>query len=245
MLDVQRARNGLLSVLSGDDRQLLGGRLKMVALDAGKVLFEPGQDVVDVYFPTTGTIASLVLNLRDGASAEAAMIGHEGAIGGIISAGDKPAFTRAIVQIAGPALRMSTDDLEEAKARSPTLRDHIARYADCLLAQVLQSVACNAVHDVEARLARWLLAAHDRSGNDALQMTQDFIAEMLGVQRTYVTRVVGVLADGGAIRLGRGTITIVERAKLERRACECYGHLRRHFDRLLPGAYQAPNPQAR
>jgi hypothetical protein len=180
-----------------------------------------------------------VLNLRDGATAEAAMIGVEGAVGGVISAGDKPAFTRGVVQIAGPALRLSTVDLEDAKTRSPSLRDHIARYADCLLAQVLQSVACNALHDVEARLARWLLATQDRVGQDTLHVTQDFMAEMLGVQRTYVTRVVAALAARSALRLGRGTITIVERQKLEGQACECYAYLKRHFERVLPGVYPA------
>jgi CRP-like cAMP-binding protein len=121
--------------------------------------------------------------------------------------------------------------------RSPTLRDHFARYADCLLAQTLQSVACNAIHDMDARLARWLLTLQDRIGGDELHLTQEFIAEMLGVQRTYVTRVVGVLEKAGAIRKSRGALTVVNRGKLERQACECYAYLRRHFERVLPGVY--------
>jgi CRP-like cAMP-binding protein len=206
-------------------------------LEKGAVLFEPGEDVISIYFPGPGTIASLVLNLRDGATAEAALIGQEGAVGGIISGGHKPAFTRGVVQIGGPAMRLATDVLEKAKLRSPTLRDHFARYADCLLAQALQSVACNAIHDLDARLARWLLTLQDRIGSDDLHLTQEFIAEMLGVQRSYVTRVIGILEKTGAIRKSRGTITVVNRGKLERQACECYAYLRRHFERALPGVY--------
>ncbi len=203
----------------------------------GEVLFEPGQDVVDIYFPGRGAVASLILNLKDGVSAEAAMIGQEGAVGGVISEGDKPAFTRGVVQIAGPALRLATDMLGEAKSKSPRLRDQFARYADCLLAQVLQSVACNAVHDLDARLARWLLTTQDRVAADELHLTQEFISEMLGVQRPYMTRVVGALERTGTIRTRRGSITIVDRRMLERQACECYAYLRRHFERLLPGVY--------
>jgi CRP-like cAMP-binding protein len=229
--------NRLLDSLSPRDRRILIPNLRELTLDRGEVLLEPGEDVMQVYFPGPGTIAALVLHLRDGKSAEAAMIGVEGALGGIISNGDKPAFAHGVAEIAGPALRLSTDALEDAKQHSPTLRDHFARYADCLLAQVLQSVACNAVHDFESRLARWLLATQDRCGQTELKVTQDFIAEMLGVRRPYATRIVGQLERGGAVKKGRGTITVVDRAKLERQSCECYAYLRRHFETLLPGVY--------
>jgi CRP-like cAMP-binding protein len=230
-------RNRLLAALPARDRALLAPSLQHVTLEKDAILFEPGEDVTNVYFPEPGLIASLVLNLHDGVTAEAAMIGQEGAIGGIISDGDKPAFTQGTVQIGGAALRLATDSLEKAKQRSPGLRDHFARYADCLLAQVLQSVACNAVHEFDARLARWLLTTQDSLGGDALQVTQGFIAEMLGVQRTYTTRIVGTLEKRGTIRRQRGSITIVDRGRLERQACECYAYLRRHFERVLPGVY--------
>jgi len=229
--------NRLLDSLSSKDRHILAPDLRPLKLDRGDVLLEPGEDVMQVYFPGPGTIAALVLHLRDGKSAEAAMIGMEGALGGIISNGDKPAFAHGVAEIAGPAHKLSTDALEDAKQRSPSLRDHFARYADCLLAQVLQSVACNAVHDFDARLARWLLATQDRCGQKHLKVTQDFIAEMLGVRRPYASRIAGQLEELGAIQRGRGTITIVDRAKLEHQACECYGYLREHFERLLPGVY--------
>lgn len=227
--------NRLITALSAPDRARIERHFQRVTLARGAVLFEPGDNVVDVHFPEQGMIAALVLDMREGAAAEAAMIGYEGAIGGIVSAGEKPAYTRGVIQMAGVALKLSIEELEDAKAGSHTLRDHFERYSDCLLAQVMQSAACNAVHDVEARLARWLLATHDRVGVSDLPVTHDFIAEMLGVQRTYVTRIVGQLAEHGAIKGGRGAITIVDRAHLEQQSCECYAALRRHFDRLLPG----------
>ena len=233
----QPVRNRLLDAMAAGERKLLAGHLEAFILDRGDVLFEPGQDVIHVYFPGPGTIAALLLDLREGATAEAAMIGQEGAVGGVVSDGRKPAFTRGVVQFAGAAMRLSTDALESAKLRSPGLRDHLARYADCLLAQVLQSVACNAVHEFDARLARWLLTTQDRIGDRELHMTQEFISEMLGVRRTYATRIVGRLEKTGAIERSRGMITVMDRGKLERRACECYAYLRRHYDRLLPNVY--------
>lgn len=236
----QSVRNRLLESLSASDRKLLAKDLQPCTLERGEVLFEPGQDVVNVYFPGPGMIAALLLNLREGATAETAMIGQEGGVGGVISNGNKPAFTRGVVQIAGSALRLPTPSLQSATQRSPSLRDHFARYADCLLAQVLQSVACNAIHEFDARLARWLLATQDRIGGRELRVTHDFISEMLGVQRPYATRIVGALVKSGSIERSRGTITIRDRAKLERQACECYAYLRRHFERVLPGVYPQP-----
>jgi CRP-like cAMP-binding protein len=230
-------RNRLLDTLSASDRDLILEDLQAFTLERGDVLFEPGRDVVNVFFPGRGTLAALVLDLREGATAEAAMIGHEGAVGGIISDGDKPAFARGVVQTAGSALRIAVNVLVTAQQRSAGLRDHFARYADCLLAEILQSVACNAAHDFDARLARWLLSFHDRIGSAELPITQGFIAEMLGVQRTYTTRVIGHLVERGAIEKGRGKITITDRRKLERAACECYARLRQHYDKVLPGVY--------
>lgn len=229
--------NRLLAALAPRDLALVYPALETVHLNAGSVLFEPGEDVTHICFPSQDMIAALVLNLRDGGSAEAAMIGCEGAAGGIISEGHKPAFARGVVQIGGSALRLRTEVLNSAKQRSPTLRDHFARYADCLLAQALQSVACNAVHEMDGRLARWLLNLQDRLGKAELRVTQEFISQMLGVHRSYTTRIIGSLASRGAISKARGVIVIVSRHKLEGQACECYAYLRRHFERLLPGVY--------
>jgi CRP-like cAMP-binding protein len=238
---MKRARgpvhNRLLDALPAGDRDLIAEDLQTFTLERGDVLFEPGRDVVNVFFPGRGLIAALVLDLREGATAEAAMIGLEGAVGGIISDGDKPAFARGVAQTEGSALRLAVDVLVRAQQRSAGLRDHFARYADCLLAEILQSVACNSAHEFDARLARWLLSFHDRIGNAELSITQGFIAEMLGVQRTYVTRVISYLVEHDAIETGRGKIIIKDRRKLEHAACECYGRLRAHYDKVLPGVY--------
>jgi len=227
--------NRLLKSLRPRDLSLLSDDLKEVSLAPRQVLFEPGKDVDHVHFPHRGTIAGLVLPLRDGGAAETAMIGYEGAVGGVISEGAKPAFTRIVVQVGGTASRLPAAVLEKAKQTSPSLRDHFARYADCLLAQVMQSVACNAAHEFDARLARWLLSIQDRTGRDDLHVTQEFISEMLGVRRSYITRVTTALERDGAIRKKRGVIVIEDRRRLEHRACECYADLQRHYQRLLPG----------
>jgi CRP-like cAMP-binding protein len=175
--------------------------------------------------------------MADGRAAEAALIGCEGAAGVIISAGDKPAFARAQVQVPGSALRLDAARLEEAKLASPAVRDIVSRYADALLAQVLQSVACNGLHPVEARTCRWLLTMQDRAGSPELPLTQEHLAEQLGVRRTTVTRVVGELEAAGAIRHSRGKVLVANRQRLRRAACECYQAVRDHFARVAPGLY--------
>src|SRR6266851_4562898 len=150
--------NRLLAAVPAIDRALLEPHAEFVELAPGKVLFEPEEDVVITHFPLTGTMAGLIVVLEDGRTAEAASIGREGAIGGIVSAGHKPAFARAVIQIGGPAFSVPTARLEDAKRRSPVFHDLFARYADALLAQMMQSVACNALHSIEARCSRWLLS---------------------------------------------------------------------------------------
>jgi len=149
------SRNRLLAAIPAIDRALLEPHAQFVELAPGQVLFEPEEDVVITHFPLTGTMAALIVVLEDGRTAEAASVGREGAIGGIICAGHKPAFTRAVIQIAGPAFRVETARIEVAKQRSSVVRDLFDRYADVLLAQVLQSVVCNAFHPMRQRLARW------------------------------------------------------------------------------------------
>jgi CRP-like cAMP-binding protein len=229
-----RQANRLLAALSPRDFAVLEPHLERVELARGKVLFEPGDDVVTTYFPCHRTMASLLVVTRDGREVEAATIGREGAIGGIVSEGHKPAFGRAVVQIGGEALAIPTSHLEAAKTGSPRFTDLFSRYADALLAQMMQSVACNAIHTVEARACRWLLSTQDRAGDSVIQLTQESFAEMLGVQRTSVTAVAGTLAARGLIRNLRGRVEIVDRPGLERTACECYRAVEDHFARLLP-----------
>jgi CRP-like cAMP-binding protein len=224
----------LLSALNANDRQQIRPYLLMRMLHRGQILFEPGQDIDVTYFPCIGTMASLLVISTDGREVEAASIGHEGAVGGIVSAGHKPAYGRAVVQIGGPAFSIETARLEDMKAHFPAIHNLFSRYADALLAQMMQSVACNALHPVESRCSRWLLSTQDRVQRSPIPLTQEALAEMLGVQRTTVTAVIKTLQQRGLIRYTRGRVEILNRSGLEDAACECYRAVETHFDRLLP-----------
>ena len=228
------ASNRLLATFAPGDRQLIEAAATIVDLKRGEVLFEPGSEVAAAHFPSAGTVVALVVGIADGRTVEVATIGKEGAVGGIVSGGNAPAFARAVVQIPGPALRVELKALEQAKARSSHVREVFARYADALLAQVMQSVACNAFHPLESRCCRWLLTAQDRAGGETIPLTQEYLAEMLGVQRTTVSAVASALQDQGLIAYRRGAITILDRAGVEGRACECYQAVERHFRDVLP-----------
>ncbi|WP_191060666.1 Crp/Fnr family transcriptional regulator [Geminicoccus harenae] len=228
------AQNRLLATLGPAERELLLPGAEVVELAAGTVLVDSGDDVLSTYFPISGMVAALVVVMADGSVAEAATIGREGAIGGVVSAGHKPAFARAIVQLPGSCLRIETARLEAGKARSPRLHDLFARYADALLAQVLQSVVCNVLHPLDQRCCRWLLSTMDRADSVELEITQEFLAQMLGVQRTTMTRTLGDLDRRGLIRQARGRIIIRSREGLEASSCECHASVYRHFRRILP-----------
>ena len=231
---VPRAANRLLAAVSARDFAQIEPHLDVVLLDRGRVLFEPGDDVVTTYFPAHRTMVSLLIVTRDGHEIEAATIGREGAVGGIVSAGNKPAFGRAVVQIAGSALAIPTKVLEGVKCTSPGFGELFARYADSLLAQMMQSVACNALHSIEERCCRWLLATHDRAGEQIIQLTQESLAEMLGVQRTTINGVIQSLEGKGLVRPHRGRVEIIDRSGLERASCECYAAVEAHFQQMLP-----------
>jgi CRP-like cAMP-binding protein len=231
--------NRLLNALLLADREHIRPHLVPRTLRKGQILFEPGQDVEITYFPCRGTLASLQVISSDGREVEAASIGHEGAVGGIVSAGHKPAYGRAVVQIGGPSLAIDTAKLQEIKARLPAFHDLFSRYADLLLAQMMQSVACNALHSVEARCSRWLLATQDRVRLSPIPLTQEALAEMLGVQRTTVTAVVKTLQSRGLIRYSRGRVEILNRRGIEAASCECYESVENHFARLLPKVKEA------
>jgi CRP-like cAMP-binding protein len=228
------SNNRLLSTFTLADRAVIEPSATVVELRAGDVLFEPGADVPATHFPCAGTVVAMVIGVADGHTVEVATIGKEGAVGGIVSGGKAPAYARAVVQVPGFALRVDLKALEAAKARSPLIRDLFSRYADALLAQVMQSVACNAFHPLEARCCRWLLTAQDRAGGNQIPLTQEYLAEMLGVQRTTVSAVARMLQEQGLIRYRRGSIQIVDRAAVEKRSCECYEAVERHFREVLP-----------
>jgi hypothetical protein len=175
---------------------------------------------------------SLIVDMAGGRSVEVASIGKEGAVGGIVSCGRSPAFTRAEVMVPGPALRVPMKAIEEAKDRSGHLRNLFCRYSDYLLAQIMQTVACNSFHSIESRAARWLLTAQDRGGS-RLELTQESLTGLLGVQRTTVNAVARELQDEGLITTRRGIIQVHDRDGLERRACECYSRVESFFGDVL------------
>jgi CRP-like cAMP-binding protein len=225
-------RNRLLAALGDDARGLIAASLKAHRLARGTVLFHPGDDIEVAYFPVDAMI-SLVLVMPTGEIAEVGLIGREGVIGGLISSGHKPAYARAVVQIPGVILKASIADVERAKMRSAEIQDVFARYADCFLAQVLQSIVCNARHGLEQRLARWLLAVHHIQETDELPLTHEYLSEMLGVQRTTVTAAAASLQRQGLIRYARGRITLLDLDRLEEASCRCQAQVQSHYERIF------------
>lgn len=229
--------NNLLRALRLDDWAILEPMLEEWSAPTGLVLHEPGDTVRFAYFPRWSSLVSYMVVLNDGRAIETALVGREGAIGGIVSQGRLPAYARAHVQLAGSFFRTDLHRLEEAKTRSPTLRFLFARYADCLMAQVFQSVACNAAHSIEQRTAKWLVAAIERTGAYDVALTQEQLAAMLGVGRSYLSRVVQDLRHRGVIETRRGRICIRDVGGLRTLACECNGAVADHFDDVLKGVY--------
>jgi CRP-like cAMP-binding protein len=182
-------------------------------------------------------MVSLVAVLEDGASAEVAVFGREGVMGFASSLVTRVSFGRYIVQVPGTASRITSGGLRRAADASPDIRHLLLRYTEALLAQTFQTVACNAVHTVEARCCRWILATHDRVRRDDLPLTHEFLAEMLGVQRPTVSIITRTLQSAGLIKQGRSLIRVVDRAGLEETACGCYAAIRRSFERVLPGTF--------
>ena len=226
------AGNRLLSTFAPEARELIEPFGTLVQLSAGEVVLNRGDHVTATLFPVDPTMISMVLEPAGGRSIEVALIGHRGAVGGIISCGQAPAFTRAVVLVGGPALRVPMQTLEAAKKRSPFIANLFCRFSDYLLAQVMQSVACNAFHSIPERAARWLLHAQDRAG-DRIELTQQALAGLLGVQRTTVNAVVQSLEQAGLIATGRGVIRITDRPGLMRQSCECYQKLEDHFAAII------------
>ena len=223
--------NRLLATISGEDRRLLEAEAEIVDLPLGGKILTRGRQVESSLFPFGQTVISMVVDV-DGRSIEVASVGDEGAVGGIISCGHAPAYTRATVLVAGPALRLPMKALEAAKSRSDFISNLFCRYSDYLLAQVMQAAACNVFHSIQARTARWLLTAQDRAG-DRIELTQEELAGLLGVQRTTVNAVVGNLQEEGLIAVRRGRVIVNDRAGLSRRSCECYAALQSHFGAVI------------
>jgi CRP-like cAMP-binding protein len=231
-LDAAFAGNRLLSTFTSEARALVEAHAERVDLSVGEVVLRRGANVEVSLFPFGPTMVSLLVEIGSGRSLEVASIGSEGAVGGIVSCGDAPAFTQGVVLVPGPALWIPMRALETAKQSSPFIANIFCRFSDYLLAQVMQQVACSAFHSIEQRAAGWLLMAQDRAG-DRIQLTQEALAGLLGVQRTSVNAAVGALEAEGLIHGRRGAIEVVDRAGLMRRACECYGMVQRHFAGII------------
>jgi CRP-like cAMP-binding protein len=224
--------NRLLSTFARDARALIEPFGEMIELGSGDVVLARGEQVEVSLFPVGPTMISMTVELSGGRTAEVASIGREGAVGGIVSCGQAPAFSRAEVLVPGPAFRLPMQALEDAKKRSSFIDNIFCRFSDYLLAQVMQSVVCNVYHSIPERAARWLLHAQDRAG-DRIELTQEAFAGLLGVQRTTVNAVVRDLAAEGLIATGRGNVRVTDRAGLKRRSCECYQRLQDHFDAVI------------
>lgn len=229
--------NNLLRALRSEDARILAPIARQWEGRYGDVLFEPGETVRHVYFPCGPSLISYLVVLKDGRAIETALIGREGAAGGIVSQGRLPAYAKAEVQFPGSFLRIEIAKLEEAKVRSITLRHLFARYADCLMAQVFQGVACNAAHSIEQRTAKWLLMAMERTGAPEIPLTQEQLATMLGVGRTYISRVINSFRERRILGTRRGVLIVEDLQQLKALACECKDCVRHHFEDVLRGVY--------
>jgi CRP-like cAMP-binding protein len=218
--------NRLLAALPGDAFALLEPDLRQVSLPHGVVCYEAGAPIDEVYFPQTGMI-SLLVSTSDGEVVETSSVGHEGAVGLQCGLGPRVSLTRAVVQIAGKFSVISAPRFELATRHSAALGQLIFGYIETLWTEAQQNAACNAIHDGSSRLCRWLLQCADRIGSEQLLLTQEFLAEMLGVRRTTVTLLAQELQKRGILRYSRGRITILDRAELEACACECYAVIKK------------------
>jgi CRP-like cAMP-binding protein len=224
--------NRVLAALAAADFEFLLPHLRSVDLPQEMVLFEAGNTISRVFFPSEGVV-SLVVELTSGEMIEAAMIGREGVVGGLSALDSSISISRAIVQIAGAASVFDVDHVRHLAERSLAFRTTLIRHEQILLAQSQQSAACNAIHTIEARLSRWLLRCRDLIGSEDLPLTQEFIAQMLGVRRTSVSIVANTLQQAGLIKYKRGHIRVLNLEGLRESACECYWTVKSLSDRLI------------
>jgi CRP-like cAMP-binding protein len=228
------AKNRLLAALPQAELQRWQPQLEPVEMPLGLVLYEPGRALSHVYFPTTA-IVSLLYVLEDGGSAEIAVVGNEGVVGISLFMGGETTPSRAVVQSAGQGLRLNAQAIKQEFAHAGPAMHLLLRYTQALITQMAQTAVCNRHHSLDQQLCRWLLLSLDRLQGSQLVMTQELIANMLGVRREGVTAAANNLQKSGLIRYSRGRITVLDRPGLESRTCECYAAVRNEYDRLLPG----------
>jgi hypothetical protein len=233
-----RPYNNLLRRLSSADFALIAPHLVQQEAKAGDLLYNPGDDVETVHFPCGPSLATFLVPNEDGRDVETILVGREGAVGGIVSQGYLPAYTRIMVKFGGPFVRLRVAKLEAAKTKSATLRNVFARYADCMLAQIFQATACNAVHSIEQRAAKWIISAMERTNGDGVvPLTHEQLATLLGVGRSYTSRVIQTFKAEGVLETRRGSILIRNRDALQIRACLCNEAVKNHFEEVLCGVY--------
>jgi DNA-binding transcriptional regulator YhcF (GntR family) len=226
------------------DFALIEPHLAQMQTRAGDLLYNPGANVETVYFPCGPCLVSYVVPNEDGRDVETILVGREGAVGGIVSHGFLPAYTRICAKFAGPCVRLPVSKLEAAKIKSASLRNIFARYADCMLAQMFQSTACNAVHSIEQRTAKWIISAMERTeGNDTVPLTHEQLATLLGVGRSYASRVIQTFKAEGVLETRRGSIVVRNREALQTRACLCNEAVKSHFEEVLRGVYPTEEPR--
>jgi CRP-like cAMP-binding protein len=225
-------QNHLLAALPASEFERLAPHLQMVPLKLGEVLYESGGQLKHVYFPTD-SIVSLLYVMEDGASAEIAVVGNEGLLGISLFMGGETTPSRAVVQSEGVGYRLPADHLKQEFNRAGPMMHLLLRYTQALITQMSQTAVCNRHHSIDQQLCRWLLLSLDRLSSDELTMTQELIANMLGVRREGVTEAAGKLRDSGVIEYSRGHIKVLNRPKLEQHVCECYAVVKKEFDRLL------------
>ena len=231
-LSIDPLQNQLLAALPEEEWQRWQPQLELVDLPLGKVLYESGGQLTHVYFPTTA-IVSLLYVMENGASAEIAVVGYEGIVGVSLFMGGESTPSRAVVQSAGTGYRLKAAVIKEEFKRAPVLH-LLLRYTQALITQMAQTAVCNRHHTLDQQLCRWLLLSLDRLDGNRLVMTQELIANMLGVRREGVTEGAINLQKAGIISYARGHITVLDRPALENRTCECYAVVKKEYDRLLP-----------
>ena len=227
-------QNYLLAALPAAEYDRLAPELELVPMPLGKALYESGGRLQHVYFPTT-SIVSLLYVMEDGASAEIAIVGNEGILGISLFMGGETTPSRAVVQSAGHGYRLKAHLLKREFQRAGPVMNLLLRYTQALITQMAQTAVCNRHHSIEQQLSRWLLLSLDRLSTFELTMTQELIANMLGVRREGVTEAAGKLQRAGIIRYSRGRITVLDRERLEENVCECYAVVKKEFERLLSG----------
>jgi CRP-like cAMP-binding protein len=225
-------RNYLLAALNDTDLNHIVPKLEPVTFRLGEVLYESGEELDYVYFPTTA-IFSLLYIMENGSTAEIGLVGNDGLLGVSIFLGGDSTTSRSIAQSAGDGLRMKTKELKAEFRRAERFQELLLRYVQALMTQISQTAVCNRLHSIEQQLCRWLLLSHDRLHGDKLVMTHDLISNMLGVRREGITLAAQKLAKKKLIANTRGTITILDRQGLEAAACECYGIVNAEYNRLL------------